>query len=168
MSKFQTAISLAVAEAKFNFEHRDLHWGNILVTPTNEKFLTFSLNGKTIRLPTHGVQATIIDYTLSRIEYRNVCLYQDLATDPELFEATGDYQFDIYRLMQQRTENQWEVFEPYTNILWLHYVVNKMIDGLRYSSRKTIKHRLNIDHLMKLRDELIDYVSAVDYIELNF
>lgn len=136
--------------------------------PTSEKYLTFNWNGKNVKLQSHGVQATIIDYTLSRIVYKHCCLYQDLAADPELFEATGDYQFDIYRLMKTQTDNQWEIFEPYTNILWLHYVADKMIDGARYSSKKAVKHRQMIDQLMKIRDDMLEYKSASEYAELNF
>lgn len=161
------AISLAVAEAQFEFEHRDLHWGNVLVQPTAEKSLTFTLNGRSIEIRTHGIKATIIDYTLSRLVYKTCCLYQDLATDPELFDTTGDYQFDIYRLMRARTQNYWEIFEPYTNVLWLHYTVDKMIDGVNYTAKRAAKHRQFIDEMMKLRDELLNYRSASDYIETN-
>lgn len=164
----QTALSLAVAESKFEFEHRDLHWGNILILPTTEKTLTFSLNGKTIKIPSHGVKATIIDYTLSRILYKDCCLYQDLSADPELFEAAGDYQYDIYRLMKSRTKGQWETFAPYTNVLWLHYVIDKMIDGVRYSAKKTIKHRNIIDDMMKLRDDILVNKSASEYALMNY
>lgn len=159
---------MAVAESKYQFEHRDLHWGNILVLPTVEKTLTYYLDGKQIDVPTHGVKATIIDYTLSRIVYKKCCLYQDLSADPELFEAGGDYQFDIYRLMKKQTHDRWELYEPYTNVLWLHYTIDKMIDGVRYSSKKTQKHRRVIDNLMKIRDELLDYKSACDYSESNY
>lgn len=161
----QVAHSLAVAEHKFQFEHRDLHWGNVLISPTSEKFITFVVNGKSLDIPTFGVRATIIDYTLSRIVYKNICLYQDLAADPLLFEADGDYQFDIYRLMKSQTEDCWERFKPYTNVLWLHYLCDKMINGCRYTSRKAQKHRTAIDQLMKLRDELLDYKSAFEYAE---
>lgn len=161
------ALSLAVAEAQFEFEHRDLHWGNVLVAPTVETSLTFILNGKPIEIRTHGIKVTIIDYTLSRLVYKNCCLFQDLATDPELFDATGDYQFDIYRLMRKETDNYWEVFEPYTNVLWLHYLIDKMIAGVQYTAKKGMKHRQIIDKMIELRDEILAYRSASDYIETN-
>lgn len=162
------AISLAVAETQFEFEHRDLHWGNILIAPCTETSLTFHVNGKPIEVRTHGIKATIIDYTLSRIVYKNCCLFQDLAADPELFEATGDYQYDIYRLMRTETKNFWAIFEPYTNVLWLHYTVDKMIGGVNYTAKKGVKHRQFIDKMIELRDELQEYRSATDFIETSY
>lgn len=103
-SSTQIALTLAVAEKKFEFEHRDLHWGNILIAPTTEKFVEFRFDGKVIKLLTHGVKATIIDYSLSRMVYDGAVLYDNLARDEELFQSTGDYQFDIYRLMRERVE----------------------------------------------------------------
>lgn len=102
--QLQTALTLAVAEQKFEFEHRDLHWGNILIAPTTEKFVEYRINGKIIKFLTHGVKVTIIDYSLSRMVFDGAILYDNLARDEELFEASGDYQFDIYRLMRQRVE----------------------------------------------------------------
>lgn len=158
----QVAISLAVAEAQYQFEHRDLHWGNVLIEPTRHSSLEFQLNGKRIEVRTHGIKATIIDYTLSRIVYKNCCLFQDLATDPELFEATGDYQYDIYRLMREKTSNYWAIFEPYTNILWLHYIIDKMTTnaGVKYTAKKAIKHRQCIDEMTALSQKLLRFPSA--------
>lgn len=95
---------MAVAERKFEFEHRDLHWGNILLARTVDKFAEFYIDGVPVKVPTFGVKATIIDFTLSRMVYDGACLFNDLANDEELFSATGDYQFDIYRLMRDRLE----------------------------------------------------------------
>lgn len=158
---------MAAAESQFEFEHRDLHWGNVLACPTTEKFLTFSVDGKTIEIPSHGVKATIIDFTVSRISHNGSSIFYDLSEDPELFTASGDYQQEIYRLMQDHNKDQWETFEPYTNVLWLHYTINKMIDGVRYSAKKSNKHRNVIDGMMKLRDGLLEYNSAADYALTN-
>lgn len=85
----------------YQFEHRDLHWGNVLILNTNHKYISYKLKDKIMTLPTKGIQITIIDYTLSRITYDNCCYYNDLSTDAELFTATGDYQFEIYRMMRE-------------------------------------------------------------------
>ena len=50
------------------FEHRDMHRGNVLVRRTREEILYFRLNGKEYYIESHGVQATIVDYTLSRVQ----------------------------------------------------------------------------------------------------
>lgn len=67
---------------------------------TDEEFITYKLNGKNLSVASKGVRITIIDYTLSRITVGKCCHYNDLSTDGELFEATGDYQYDIYRMMR--------------------------------------------------------------------
>lgn len=64
--------------------------------------------------------------------------------------------------------NQFERSEPYTNLLWLHYVIDKMINGVRYNNTKTKKHRAAIHDMMQLRDELLDYNSASDYVKCLF
>ena len=59
--------AIAVAEQTLKFEHRDLHWGNILVRDCQEKTISF-LNGSTsqqrFEVETMGVCATIIDFSL--------------------------------------------------------------------------------------------------------
>lgn len=156
------ALALAVAEKKLQFEHRDLHWGNILLSPTNDKFITFKINGNLFEVPSEGIKVTIIDYTLSRMLFEGVVLYSDLSNDDDLFTSHGDYQFDIYRLMKSNLENDWQRFEPFNNILWLHYIVDKLINGARYKSNKNRKHRSAIEDLMVIRDEITNYKSAVD------
>ena len=63
----QVVYALAVAEECLQFEHRDLHWGNILVKPTNREDITFKLMGRRCSVPSMGVEANIIDFTMSRL-----------------------------------------------------------------------------------------------------
>lgn len=87
-------------------------------------------------------------------------LHNDLAKDEELFSADGDYQFTIYRLMRDRLGNDWTRFNPFTNVLWLHYVVDKLIDGARYQTTRTRVHCHSMDKLMEIRDQFLDHKSA--------
>lgn len=32
-------------------------------------------------------------------------------------DLTGDYQFDVYRLMREHTSGNWEAFHPFTNVM---------------------------------------------------
>lgn len=85
------------------FEHRDLHWGNVLLkTVDKDKTITYRLDEQDYEIFTRGVEVAIIDFTLSRIEYNGVVMFNDLSIDEELFNGDGDYQFDIYRLMKEK------------------------------------------------------------------
>ena len=44
-----------------------MHRGNILVQRVKEKEAVFVINSRRYTVPTEGVRATIIDYTLSRV-----------------------------------------------------------------------------------------------------
>ncbi|KAG7197141.1 hypothetical protein KM043_007227 [Ampulex compressa] len=160
----QTALALAIAEKALEFEHRDLHWGNVLICTTDEPYVHYNLGDKNVTCFTNGVKVSIIDFTLSRMSYQGCCIFNDLSSDPALFTAQGEYQFEIYRLMQKRTKNDWQKFEPYTNVLWLHYTLDKMITAVRYK-KKTIKsHKNAIVKLKELKDVVLTYDSAFDFV----
>lgn len=52
----QTSFALAVGEQCFEFEHRDLHWGNVLVMKTTDKYAMFTIESETYKFPTFGVK----------------------------------------------------------------------------------------------------------------
>lgn len=160
----QIAYSLAAAECEFEFEHRDLHWGNVLVNDTKAETLTYIVNGQETNVKSSGVFATIIDFTLSRMSEKEIIVFDDLSRDEELFQGKGDYQFDVYRLMKEENGNNWEEFTPKTNVLWLDYLLDKLITGKQYTSRSQL-HKSNLAHLKKIRKQLLNYSSAQDFIE---
>lgn len=85
----QVALALAVAEDAYQFEHRDLHSSNVLVAPAPAAHAEFRLKGRHIRVATHGVQPTIIDFTLSRLVAMDGSVaFFDLEADPEVFQGT--------------------------------------------------------------------------------
>lgn len=90
-------------------------------------------------------QATIIDYTLSRIDCNGTVLFNDLTKDPEMFQGVGDYQFEIYRIMRADVNNDWNQYSPITNIRWLHYLLGKILQKgkFRNSKAKVLKNLLN-------------------------
>ena len=138
----QVVHTLAVAESVLNFEHRDLHWGNILIKESEKKNVNFTLDGDSYTVETLGVETTIIDFSLSRLtsEADKCTIFNNLAADPTLFSAVGqdrdgDYQFDIYRKMRAENKNSWEEFNPKTNIFWLHYILEKMMTEVYYPGK---------------------------------
>ncbi|KYN31245.1 Putative serine/threonine-protein kinase haspin like protein [Trachymyrmex septentrionalis] len=160
----QTALALAVAEKALEFEHRDLHWGNVLISRTKEQYIYYNLGGREIKFPSKGVKVSIIDFTLSRMLYQGCCIYNDLALDPALFTAHGEYQFEIYRLMRDKIQNDWRKFEPYTNVLWLHYILDKMITAVRYKKKNLKVHKHAVIRLKEFKDIILNYNSAYDFV----
>ncbi|KAF5322887.1 hypothetical protein D9619_000622 [Psilocybe cf. subviscida] len=137
---WQVAKALSHAEALVSFEHRDLHWGQILVknTPTQGALKQLDLNhklqSKSRRVYmddlSHGVEATVIDLGLSRMDAGDGTGGNEIHWTPfdeEVFMGEGDYQFDIYRIMKNLTGAAWQSFHPVTNVLWLHYLLQKLI-----------------------------------------
>ncbi|XP_051013860.1 serine/threonine-protein kinase haspin [Acomys russatus] len=131
----QITASLAVAEASLHFEHRDLHWGNVLLKKTSLKEVRYTLNGKTGTIPTHGLQVNIIDYTLSRLERDGIVVFCDISSEEDLFTGEGDYQFEIYRLMRKENKNCWGEYHPYNNVLWLHYLTDKILNQMSFKNK---------------------------------
>lgn len=131
----------------------------------------FRLNGDLYEVDTEGVTTNIIDFSLSRLTTDGVTIFSDKTTDPTLFTAKGkdkpggDYQFDIYRMMKAHNKEDWERFSPKTNIFWLHYMLDKMVDGV-YSTRKTTKvYKTGMKALKDLKERLLsDFNSASDLV----
>ncbi|XP_054143311.1 serine/threonine-protein kinase haspin [Melozone crissalis] len=159
----QVTASLAVAEQELHFEHRDLHWGNVLVRSTELRELQYVLDGQTHSIPTAGLHVNIIDYTLSRLEKDGLTVFCDLSTDLELFQGAGDPQFDIYRQMKEENSNSWTDYHPHSNVLWLHYLADKLLKAMCYKKKATTPALKKIKtQLSKFHKEVLTFGSALD------
>ncbi|KAI4330477.1 hypothetical protein MLD38_028764 [Melastoma candidum] len=160
----QVTMALAVAEAAYEFEHRDLHWGNILLTRNESALLNFTLDGKSIDVVTHGLFVLIIDFTLSRINTGKDILFLDLSADPLLFQGPkGDRQAETYRKMKRVTSDYWEGSFPKTNVLWLMYLVDMLL------VKKSYKRSTNDERqLRSFKKQLDQYGSAKEAISDPF
>ncbi|KAJ2922091.1 hypothetical protein H1R20_g15006, partial [Candolleomyces eurysporus] len=137
---WQVTKSLAHAEHLVSFEHRDLHWGQILVrnvSSSKPKLKAVNMNAgvKSSKRATmddlaHGVQVTVIDLGLSRMDAGDGSDGERVHWTPfdaEVFMGEGDYQYDIYRMMRDLTGEEWEGYHPMTNVMWLHYLASKLL-----------------------------------------
>jgi hypothetical protein len=130
----QLCVSLAVAEKTLAFEHRDLHWGNVLLRECTESSIEYCLGGKKMSVETHGVYSSIIDFTLSRLERRGEPFFFDLESDECYFEGEGDMQFDVYRSMRKCCKKKWSKHHPRTNLYWIQYLIDKVLNEKNYAS----------------------------------
>ncbi|XP_065223143.1 serine/threonine-protein kinase haspin homolog isoform X2 [Planococcus citri] len=163
----QVTHALAVAETAFQFEHRDLHWGNILVSKSTEETAAYKIGEFQNSVKLRGVKVTIIDYTLSRISINNCILFYDIGTSPGLFsgDSSSDFQFEVYRLMRNAVKNNWKEFSPKTNVYWLKYLLTKMANKDRYAKPGTKIHRKNFKAIEELADTVEKCSSSKDLIK---
>ncbi|KZT71459.1 hypothetical protein DAEQUDRAFT_723969 [Daedalea quercina L-15889] len=141
---WQVARSLAEAETLVHFEHRDLHWGQILVKTVPASETSHRGVGKVpMDDEAHGIEATVIDLGLARMETSGGGGSETHWTpfEEEIFEGEGDYQFDVYRMMRVHNSGSWEEYRPLTNVMWLHYLASKLLHSKRLrpppAARKT-------------------------------
>ncbi|TVU37642.1 hypothetical protein EJB05_10967, partial [Eragrostis curvula] len=159
----QVTASLAVAESACEFEHRDLHWGNVLLaqdeTSDTNRTVNYTLQGKRMHARTFGVNVSIIDFTLSRINTGDAILFLDLSADPALFQGPkGDKQAETYRRMKEITEEYWEGSFPKTNVVWIMYLVDMVLHKM-----KSLRLGTKVDReLRSFKKRLASYESAGD------
>ncbi|KAJ1602267.1 hypothetical protein NDA14_003614 [Ustilago hordei] len=135
---WQVVTGLSEMESRIEFEHRDLHWGNILVqavTSSEQASRRSSVLNLLLDPRISGVKATIIDFTLSRATIppaskgrsKEAEVLHYPFDDESLFQGSGDPQFDVYREMRTVTSGDWSSYTPSTNMLWLRYLAHKLI-----------------------------------------
>ncbi|SCU84599.1 LAFA_0D10858g1_1 [Lachancea sp. 'fantastica'] len=121
---WQCAVIIYAAETKFQFEHRDLQLDHILVDSNNN--------------------VTFCDYKLSRASNGSVVYYTRL-DHPLFFQGRGDYRYEVYNTMRHWCADNWSRCDSRNNLLWLHYLGVKLIEG-----QKGMAHDAQYSELLKL------------------
>ncbi|KAI0406710.1 hypothetical protein F4802DRAFT_91616 [Xylaria palmicola] len=159
---FHVAIALARAETQIEFEHRDLHEGNLCIRSVSEP-IPKEERDRTGYFGFSGLDITILDYGLSRAQGdRDAApVAYDLERDLGIFTSEHAAQCRVYRQMRSfllRGDRvclppgdhgtayaegvdgggplAWTVHEPYTNVLWLAYLYGWMVGHFRGPRRE--------------------------------
>lgn len=191
---FLVAIALARAEELAMFEHRDLHEGNLCVRQVREP--DTNTDGSTGYQGLSGLDITILDYGLSRAEDVNVDFADpvcyDLEKDLSFFTSTHAPQCEVYRQMRSfilRADRKclppeghktpyakgvngtlsWEVFAPYTNVLWLAYIYSYLIDSFKGERKELQNFKKETSELWKYlnpnaEEDVPCFGSAIDLV----
>lgn len=186
-SFWQVALSLAKGEEVAEFEHRDLHLGNICVRQPSGKSDKDSSIDTRRKLNFTGLETTIIDYTISRAMMQDSSIaHKDLAADSAIFEgdSTGEYQYDIYRYMRSALfldnpledfpaalpsaakNRSWEQYHAVTNLIWLHFILHKLLEQVGWPSATKPPPRKdqNAHAVWKRANDLEHVLTRVGYI----
>lgn len=158
------AEALMRGEAQAEFEHRDLHPGNICIKIRDEPLEVTTEHG----IPRYsGHEVTLIDYTQSRLTLESgdvlattidesIC--RQIDDDPDV-----QRQYDVYRSMRDivrkakkpgvPVSQMWKEYVPMTNVLWLHHMLKELLAVTRKTSN--FREDLNmIRSLTSLRSKL--------------
>lgn len=184
---WQVVLTLAKGEEGAEFEHRDLHLGNICVRgeqPSDSPSKQTEIDTKR-KLNFTGLETTIIDYTISRALLdpgTKETAFHDLSmpSSASIFEgdSTEEYQYDIYRYMRgcvlvgdpyytppespaAPPTTPWSLYTPRTNLIWLHYTLHTLLEALLWpSSTKAPARKKNAgaDHTRWKRANDLEHV----------
>ena len=132
---WSAAEALANGEAQADFEHRDLHPGNICINqlaPPIHRSEQQEVERYT------NLQVTLIDYTLSRARVDEGEVLVNSMKDRTLFDQHSDdpideRQYETYRHMRdlimygprgvRENSGRWKDYVPATNVTWLFHVL---------------------------------------------
>lgn len=173
-----TAEALARGEALANFEHRDLHPGNICIskrtTPPADP------NQHTVQKHT-DLEVTIIDYTLSRATLENGEVLANSMKDGSIFEQssldpTDDRQYGMYRHMRSLIdsdpsvpqERKWHQYVPMTNIIWLYHILKYLLDNTAPFPKKQPRKAPTISpEERKMNKHLAQILARMDPVDVS-
>ncbi|KAJ3368582.1 hypothetical protein GGF31_006264 [Allomyces arbusculus] len=138
----QIAKAVGEAERECEFEHRDLHWGNVLVDSEGT--------------------CRVIDFTFGRCVVAGGSVQYAPIPD-HVFEGDEDEdeQFAVYRRMREVVERGgkgWNGYYPQTNVLWLQYLARKLVTK---TDDKGVQKAL-----MDVADRLASVPTAADAVPL--
>ncbi|CAK5028753.1 unnamed protein product [Meloidogyne enterolobii] len=167
---YQVALSLAIAEERYSFEHRDLHYSNILISEvtTRERErrdkICYYYNGEKIEVRSHGVHASLIDFNNSRMtdDVTRQSVFVKFAVKP--YKKGDDYQFKIYPMMKKLNDDDWSTFHRKTNHYWLHYLYDKLFKDRRF----TLKEREDFEKIfgrLVLKTEEGGFETTKDFLD---
>ena len=136
------AEALGRGEEFSEFEHRDLHPGNVCIMKNDAAMC--STREPSLRKKYTNMEVTLIDYTLSRATLADGRVLANPMRDKSVFEQRienpstqqqriDSQQYETYRKMRRlvievsgtKDESQaWQSFVPQTNMLWLHHILD--------------------------------------------
>ena len=68
-------------------------------------------------------------------------------------------------MMQTEVNDNWEQFQPKTNIMWLHYLLDKLINVVPYKNKRSQVHKKAMARLKNIK--IMEYSSALAYVQEN-
>lgn len=167
----QVALSLAVAEAALQFEHRDLGLNHVLVDETTFQLFQFCIDGKSTFINSWGVRATVIDFAAARI--RNAATGQIVFSNlnpSHPCESRHSNVYSIYKEIGTITKGNWAGYYPRTNVACLAHLMNQLYQVYQGKFARTgdRKEAEAWNEIHSWRLSLPEYRSVSDFVSAKF
>ena len=66
--------------------------------------------------------------------------------------------------MRTHTNGEWEGFHPKTNVMWLHYLLDKLTSEISYKNKKSKTHLSALGKMRRMKNGFLEFDSAYDYV----
>lgn len=136
----QITLGLAAAEAAFNFEHRDLHLSNLVISDyvnaNGDDTIEFCVEGRDYSVKSFGKKAALIDYGMSRLvvdETLYTSFTSSILVGRDMQRKTYQAQFDLVQ-----REGGYRAARPETNGLWIEFLIRKCFRKIPISSSRAL------------------------------
>lgn len=152
----QMLLGFLISQEAMEFEHRDLHPGNIMIQQLDgDERLIYHYREHQVSMFSCGVQVKVIDTTFSRIKYSkfmfmSVCFYEfhHSLTENRVFYRSLKHLFNLPKIRKARetkvyqsldTQNQaydsmavmvhnkWHKYHKGTNIIWMMFIFKTLL-----------------------------------------
>jgi serine/threonine-protein kinase haspin len=176
-------LAIGRAEEHFEFEHRDLHVGNICLKPLDATHTdgvdwpNMQVQDYTRDLNFTDLEVTILDYGLSRIRLPDAkrgqdVIYTKLEEDIFRGDESESRQYAMYRHMKNvmyfdepnadyearadevaKSRRNWRGFHPLTTAVWLCFLVEKLAANIKWPSESAENEQWNMKNVKILAPE---------------
>ncbi|XP_077496508.1 serine/threonine-protein kinase haspin-like [Amblyomma americanum] len=124
----QVALTIAVAEAELEFEHRALTPKHVLIKAARGRVARFCVMKNRVYVDLHGYKATVIDFGASRLcaGIESKPIYTDL---DELSEDKKRGVGERLALINSIIRPNASRYHPYTNAVFLHDLIHGLLEA---------------------------------------
>ena len=84
------------------------------------------------------------------------------------YNLQSDCDYNTFtRMMQTEVNDNWEKFQPKTNIMWLDYLLDKLINVVPYKNKRSQVHKKALREMKNIKSSVMEYPSALAYVLEN-
>ncbi|KAL1419113.1 hypothetical protein MTO96_005227 [Rhipicephalus appendiculatus] len=163
----QVALSLAVAEAALQFEHRALWRRRVFVKrhALAEAYTRFTIGGRSLRMLSKDVEVSVAGGASARLTdgTRRICR----PVENDFHDTVERSVRSTNRIMEIIVRDDWRGFHPLTNLLWVHHVMKELLRRYEHKFTRSTDEIELAAWLMidEWEEQLLEHTSLAEFVE---